>query len=119
MWQTALRLAEDYDVVIVTNDSGFYEGNASNELSPTHLAAAEEVSASLTAVRTVEDLLVLWGSLSPAVERPELIDLFAEAIGEKVNDALESSETRSGSGGAKTRTGTSRHSSPKSTTRSS
>jgi adenosyl cobinamide kinase/adenosyl cobinamide phosphate guanylyltransferase len=34
LWQTALRLAEDYDVIIVTNDSGFYADEASNELSP-------------------------------------------------------------------------------------
>ncbi len=94
LWQTALRLAEDHEVIIVTNDSGFYADKASNELSPDLLAAADDVSASLTAVRTVEDLLVLWGSLSPAVERPELIDLFTDAMSEKVNEALETQEIR-------------------------
>lgn len=37
---------------------------------------------------------MLWGSLSPSGERAELIDLFTDAMSEKVNDALESSEMR-------------------------
>ncbi len=110
LWQTALRLAEDHEVIIVTNDSGFYADKASNELSPELLAAAEDVSASLTAVRTVEDLLVLWGSLSPAVERPELIDLFTDAVAEKVNEALETQEIRLTVRGPEDWTRTSRHS---------
>ena len=37
---------------------------------------------------------MLWGSLSPSGERAELIDLFTDAMSEKVNDALESNKMR-------------------------
>lgn len=90
IWQTVLRLAEEHEVFLVTNDGDFYASKSDNQLHP---ILADEVSAlkgRVTLFRDVESLLTYLGNEKPVPEEliNEIKDNIAEAVAVTINDTV-------------------------------
>lgn len=94
IWQTVLRLAQEHEVFLVTNDGGFYASKSSSELHPILTDQISALKVQVSLFRNVEALLSSWGNEPPVSQ--ELIDEINDRIAEAVANAIKDSASDKG-----------------------
>jgi PIN domain len=88
IWRVVLRAAEQNDVYFVTDDSGFYSGKDSNELTAVLAEEIHKLGRPVALFRNVESLLQHWSTNKPSLQTQALREIVSEAVAEELSSIL-------------------------------